>query len=175
MKMPTDLSNTLSRGADEARGVLQQTASLIEAEWKRIIDAVDGSESVPSQVKTAVGRVDGAVGDVKDFVSTNGPKVVADGVRRAREAGVPIPEDWNLSDAKADAATAAEDLADEAEAAADDIVDAELVETEEVADAATAATSTAKSTAKKATKATKSTAKKAAKKATKATPKAKKA
>lgn len=172
MKMPTDLSNTLSRGADEARGVLQQTASLIEAEWKRIIDTVDGSDSVPAPVKTAVGRVDGAVGDVKDFVVTTGPKVVADGVRRAREAGVPIPEDWNLGDAKDEAEAAAEDLADDAEAAADDIVDAELVETDEVAEKATA-------TATKAKKATKSTAKKATKKATKtaskATSKAKKA
>ncbi|MEL7210473.1 MAG: hypothetical protein AAGK32_19955, partial [Actinomycetota bacterium] len=74
------------------------TASLIEAEWKRIVDAVDDSETVPGQVKTAVGRFDDAVGDLKDYVATNGPKVVHEGVRRAREAGVPIPEDWVATD-----------------------------------------------------------------------------
>ncbi|MEM8925137.1 MAG: hypothetical protein AAGD35_16660 [Actinomycetota bacterium] len=162
MKKPADFSDTINRGATEARDAVQQAATVIENEWKRIVSSVEDTDKVPSQVKVVVDRLDGTVDHVKDFVSTNGPKAFNEGVRVARQYGVPVPEDWGS------ATDAAEDVAD-------DIVDAELVDTVEdtVADAdekATKATATAKKTAKKtaktAKKATKATAKKAADAAT---------
>lgn len=130
MKKPSDFSDTLSRSASEARGILQQTASLLEAEWKRVVDAVDESDNVPEQLRKAVARFDDAMDDIKDYVATNGPKVVSEGVRRARDAGVPIPEDWAPGDTgtTGDVADAAHDGADEAQATpftdgSDDTVD----------------------------------------------------
>ena len=46
MKKTPDLSETFSKGAAEAKEILQQTANLIETEWQRLLDAVEESDSV---------------------------------------------------------------------------------------------------------------------------------
>ncbi len=143
MKRPAnyanDVSDTLVRGANEARDLLNQTASTIESEWKRLIESVDQSSSLPPQVKTAVNRFDGTVGEVRQFVESNAPKVVTEGARVARRMGVPIPEDWSGPEADV-ADDVAEDAADAADDVADDVADAELVDdvVASVADDATA-------------------------------------
>jgi hypothetical protein len=130
MKRPADYTNTvtdtLNRGAGEARELLQQTATVLENEWKRLMDNVEESSTLPDQVKTAVNRLDGAVGDVRGFVAENGPRVVNEGVRRARDLGVPVPDDWAVAETDADTATDAAD-SDTVEAS-DTVEDAVLVD-----------------------------------------------
>ncbi len=125
MKKSPDLSETLSKGANEAKEIIHQTAGLIEDEWKRLKGSVEESGSVPDGVKTAVGRLGGAVDDVRGFVTTRGPDVVNSAARAARQAGVPIPDGWGAEEsADADAETAAGDeVADDA-AGEDEVVEA---------------------------------------------------
>ena len=141
MKKSPDLSATLSKGAAEAKEILHQTAGLIEAEWQRLKD----SETVPDQVKSAMERIGDAAGSIKreassaaeglskdfagtidevrDFVTTMGPQVVASAGRAARQAGVPIPDGWFPEESE-----------DDSEGAADDVSDTVLGEVQDVAD-----------------------------------------
>lgn len=102
--------------------VLQHTANLIEAEWQRLVDSVDESETIPDSVKSAVGRVGETAEEVRDFVVAVAPQVVASGARVARQAGMPIPEEWADADFAPKADTADDDTAD------DEVVDGEVLE-----------------------------------------------
>ncbi len=121
MKKSPDLSETLSKGANEAKEIIHQTAGLIEDEWNRLKGNVEESGSVPEGVKTAVGRLGGAVDDVRGFVTTRGPDVVNSAARAARQAGVPIPDGWGAdepaetdTDPVADDAVGDDEVAEEA-------------------------------------------------------------
>ncbi|MEM7341838.1 MAG: hypothetical protein AAF467_24540 [Actinomycetota bacterium] len=153
MSKTTDFSATLNKGANEAREILRQTAGLIEAEWARIKDSVEGSETIPTPVKTVVGKVGDAVDtvkreatseeglgstltstldDVRGYVGNVTPqKLVTDGLQSVSKAGVPVPDSW-LSEAEAAADTVA-DAATDVAAEAGDVADAAA---ETVADAA---------------------------------------
>lgn len=124
MKKTPDLSETFSKGAAEAKEILQQTANLIETEWQRLLDAVEESDSVPDQVKTAVDRLGDTMDDVKEFVATVGPQVFAGGARVARQVGVPVPEEWlateDAEDSAEEGATGATDVAEATTEASED-------------------------------------------------------
>ncbi len=118
MKKSPDLSETLSKGANEAKEIIHQTAGLIEDEWKRLKGSVEESGSVPDGVKTAVGRLGDAVDDVRDFVVDRGPDLVNSAARTARQAGVPIPDGWGADEpAEADTDPVGDDGAGEDEVA----------------------------------------------------------
>lgn len=157
MSKTTEFSATLNKGANEAREILRQTAGLVEAEWARIKDSVEGSETMPTPVKTVVGKLGDAVDtvkreatseegigstltstldDVRGYVSGATPqKLVADGLQSVRQAGVPVPDSW-LSDVEAAADTVADAATDVATDAADVAADATDAATDTVADAA---------------------------------------
>ena len=152
MKKSPDLSATLSKGAAEAKEILHNTAGLIEAEWQRLKD----SETVPDQVKTAMHRFGDAVGTVKreasttaeglskdvagtidevrDFVTTVGPQVIASAGRVARQAGMPIPDSWLHDESNDESDDVSDTVADEAKELADDVSDTVSEVTETVAD-----------------------------------------
>ena len=156
MKKSPDLSATLSKGAAEAKEILHNTAGLIEAEWQRLKD----SETVPDQVKTAMHRfgdavetvkreasttaeglskdLAGTIDEVRDFVTTMGPQVVASAGRVARQAGVPIPDGWLPDESDDESDDVADDVsdtvADEAKELAEDVSDTVAEVTDTVAD-----------------------------------------
>lgn len=131
MKKTPDLSETFSKGATEAKEILQQTANLIETEWQRLLDAVEESDSVPETVKTAVDRLGHTMDDVKEFVVTVGPQVVVGSARVARQVGVPIPEEW-LAPEDEEAAADAADVAKET--IADDTIADDTIADDTIAD-----------------------------------------
>jgi hypothetical protein len=136
MKKSPDLSETLSKGANEAKEILQQAASLIEDEWKRVKGNLDESESVPDGVKTAVARLGDAVDEMREFVSERGPQVVSSATKAARQAGVPIPDSWGADEADEAAPSPGDTIVEDA--VVDDAVEDTAVE-DTVADTADAA------------------------------------
>ena len=139
MKKSPDLSETLSKGANEAKEILQRTAGLIEDEWKRAKGNLEESETVPDGVKSAVNRLGEAVDEMREFVSSHGPQVVSSATNAARQAGVPIPDSWGGTtdgedgDDEPDPADGApEDTTDEA--TADDDADTAAASDEATAD-----------------------------------------
>lgn len=125
MKTSPELQETLAKGAAGAREIINQTTTLIDDEWKRLKQTVEESENVPDGVKTAMERFDGAVDEMREFVTTMAPQVAANATRVARQAGVPVPDDWFPEDE----VTVVEDTVDDAvEDTVDDAIEDAVVE-----------------------------------------------
>ena len=107
------LSETFSRRAADAKDILGRTASLVDTEWQRLLESVDGAERVPSQVKQAVGRLDGVVDSVKREAST----VAENGRRVVEQIGDTLPTPWRTDTEDADTDTV---IDSEIESAVDD-------------------------------------------------------
>ena len=194
MKKTPDFSATLAKGASEAREILEQTATLIDAEWQRLLATIDESETVPDQVKQAVDRFETVVGtarreastaaedlasdfsntidEMRDFVTTLAPNVAETSRRAARQFGVPVPNAWPWDAADGDKADGADvDSAGENDNV-DDVIDEPVAPKTATKPAAKTAAKTAtkakKGAAKTATKAKKGATKTATKTAAKA-------
>jgi len=123
MKTAPELSETLAKSASEAKERFRSAAGLIDEEFARLKVSMGESESVSEQVKVVVGRIGdaadtlkrevaataeglskdmaGTADEVRGFVSTVGPQVMASATRVARGVGVPVPDGWLHDDDEA--------------------------------------------------------------------------